>query len=439
MLPAFRTFEVAIFALINFGPYVVLSVYTFHKQMRFSKLVTGLSCSALMCIQFLTRYWSALNNFSTNLWMSIIRLIIFMAVYAILFNVKFRKIVFIELIFANIGNFILIAAICIDRNLFLNTVHRLYCWHTTLMMVLLHLILTVPLAVLIKKYYIPMIQNKFIGYEWYYYWIVPAIFYLIWQYQVNGGMETNLETITKPSNAIFLFLINIGAFLIYQIMLFLDGQLAKNLEMEEINHYRDMEALKYQILEERIEDARRARHDVRHHMIMMSDYLDAGDYEHLREYLNDYRQSLPDNQSIVFCSHHAINSILLYFAHEAKENDIDFQVELSISDKLNIPDTDISVLLGNLLENAIDSCLECQGMRSIIVRGVSTPHSLSFTIDNTCDNDVKKNQKGHFVTTKKKGSGLGLKSVKHIVERYNGIFSAEKKGDMFYVSFMLNL
>lgn len=439
MLPIFRIFEVAVFALVNFGPYVALSVYTFYEQMRFSKLVTGLACSALICIQFSTRYWSALNNISSSVWMSILRLIIFMSVYAILFNIKFRKIVFIELIFANIGNFIIIAAVCIERNLFLNTEHHLYCWHTTLAMVLLHLMLTLPLAIMIKNYYKPMITNKFVGYEWYYYWIVPAIFYLIWQYQINGGKETGLEVIVDPGNAIFLFLINIGAFLIYQIMLLLDGQLAKNLELKEINHYREMEALKYQVLEERIEDARRARHDMRHHMIIMSDYLDAGDYGHLREYLNDYRQSLPDNQAIVFCPHRAINSVLLYYAYEAKENDIDFQVQLSISDKLNIPDMDISVLLGNLLENAIDSCLEYKGMRSIIIRGVSTKHSLSFTIDNTCGNDVKRNQNGQFITTKKKGSGLGLESVKHIVERYNGVFNAEKKEDMFYVSFMLNL
>lgn len=284
-----------------------------------------------------------------------------------------------------------------------------------------------------------MINNKFVGDEWYYYWIVPAIFYLIWQYQINGGTETGLDIMLNPSNVIFLFIINIGSFVIYQIMMRLDGQMARNLELEELNHYHDIEALEYQILEERIEDARRARHDVRHHMVMMSELLDAGDYEHLRKYLDDYRQSLPSQQAIVLCPHRAINSVLLYFAHEAKENGIDFQLHLSIPDKLNISDTDISVLLGNLLENAVDSCLECGDVRKIIVHGEATMHSLSFTIDNTCGNDVKKNRKGEFITTKKKGSGLGIKSVRHIVERYHGIFSAEKKENMFYVAFMLNL
>lgn len=439
MLSGFRTFEIILLSLINFGPYVVLSVYTFSEEMRFSKITTGLACSFLMLVQILTRYWSAVNNLSSSVLMSLIRLGIFLIIYTLFFNIDFRKVLFINLIFANIGNFILIAAVFLERTLFPNINHRLYCWHTSLIMVLLHLVLTFPIAVMIRKYFKPMVKNKFVGSEWYYYWIVPAIFYLIWQYQINGGTEQVLDTLVDPRNVIFLFIINIGAILIYQIMIRLDSQLARNLELEEMNHYRNLEELKYQILEERIEDARRARHDMRHHVIIMSNYLDAGDYESLRAYLDDYRQSLPDNQMISFCAHRTINSVLLYYAHEAKENQIDFQVQISVPDKLNISDTDIAVLLGNLLENAIDSCLEYQGVRKIIVRADATSHSLSFTIDNTCGNNIKKNAKGDFISTKKKGSGLGIKSVKHIVNRYNGVFSAEKKENMFYVSFMLNL
>ena len=135
-----------------------------------------------------------------------------------------------------------------------------------------------------------------------------------------------------------------------------------------------------------------------------------------------------------------MNGLILYFAHQSQEHEIDFLVQLSIPDKLNIPDIDISVLLGNLLENALDACKEqTQEKRKIIVRGKGDKHSLFFAIDNTCENAVKQNAKGQFVTTKKGGSGIGIESVKHIVERYHGVFTAEKKGEIFCVSFMLNL
>ena len=77
-------------------------------------------------------------------------------------------------------------------------------------------------------------------------------------------------------------------------------------------------------------------------------------------------------------------------------------------------------------------------MRRIIVNGKADSHSLLFTIDNTFENELKKNKNGDFITTKINGNGIGVLSAKKIVERYNGIFSAEQKDTLFCVSFMLN-
>ena len=78
--------------------------------------------------------------------MSVIRLLIFIGGYAILFDRRLGKVLFIELVFANLGNFILIAAVCLERNLFPNINHHLYCWHASLVMFLLHLVITLPWA-----------------------------------------------------------------------------------------------------------------------------------------------------------------------------------------------------------------------------------------------------------------------------------------------------
>lgn len=435
----YRVFEIILFALFNFMPYVLLSVYTFYDRMRFSKRVTYIACFLLVIIQFMTRFWTVLNHWDFSLGLSLFRLIIFLAVYAALFDIRFGKILFIELIFANIGNCIIIAAICLERNLFPNIDHRLYCWHTSLVMCLLHLILTIPFAWSIKRYFKPMITNKIVGNLWDYYWVVPAIFYVIWQYILHGGSETGLEIIVNPSNVIFLFIIQISSYLIYYLMLSLDGQLILNMDLERKKHLADLETLEYKLMEERIEDARRARHDVRHHMIVMADYLDCEDYDGLKNYLKNYRESLPDASVISFCPHHTINSVLLYFAHQARELQIDFQAQISVPEHLSVADTDISILLGNLLENAIDACKESSGEKKIIILGKADAHTLFFTIDNTCTHIVKRNIKGHFLSTKRKGSGIGIESVKNIVKRYDGVFTAEKKDEMFYVSFMLNI
>lgn len=435
-----RTMEILLFSFCNFAPYVILSYFIFKKHFRFSKITTVLVCILLFLIQFASRYYSAWNGIQTNVYISIFRLVIFIAGYALLFDQRFGKILFIEIIFANLGNFILIAAVCLERNLFPDITHTLYCWHTSVVMLLLHLIITLPWALEVKKYFIPMLDNQVVKKEWNYYWLVPIVFYIIWQYQINGGAKTGLENIQNPYNVIFLFIINFGSLLIYYIMLKLDGQLAKNLELEEQQHYHDVQMVEFQALQERMEETRRMRHDLRHHIHMINYYLEEKDYDKLREYVDVYRDTIPNGDVIQFCEHRIINNIVFYFAAQAKEKQIDFDVQLHIPEILPVQEHDISVLLGNLLENALDACAAQQSSSTrIIIKGKGDEHSLLFTIDNTFENELFKNKKGDFLTTKKNGSGIGINSAKKIVERYHGFFSADKKGDMFCVSFMLNL
>jgi len=440
MFPIPRTLEILLFALCNFAPYVLLSFYVFRNYQRFREWITILICIIMFFVQFATRYWSALHGISTSLHLSLIRLSIFLIGYAILFDQRFGKILFLELIFANMGNFILIASICIERNVFPNIVHHHYCWHSSVVMVILHLLITLPWILQAKKYFIPMLENHRVKKEWNYYWLVPLVFYIIWQYQINSGTETGLENIQNPYNVIFLFIINFGALLIYYLMIILDGQLLKNIELEEQQHYRQLELVEYQALQERMEETRRMRHDLRHHIHTVTYFLEEKQYDKLQEYANTYRESIPDGEKIRFCEHPVINNILFYFASHAKNHEIDFDAKLSISKDMTMNEHELSVLLGNLLENAVDACLEQKSSkRRIIVKGKGDQHSLVFTIDNTCENELKKNKKGDLLTTKTDGSGIGVNSAKKIVERYQGFFSADKKDDMFCVSFMLNL
>ena len=181
------------------------------------------------------------------------------------------------------------------------------------------------------------------------------------------------------------------------------------------------------------------RHDLHHHIHMINYYLEEKEYDKLQTYVNEYRDSIPNGDRIRFCENHIINNILFYFASHAKEHNIDFSVQLSIPNNLNIADHEIAVLLGNLLENAIDACMNQKNSdRRIIVKGECNAHSLLFTIDNTFENEIKRNKRGDLLTTKPEGNGIGVESAKKIVERYHGFFSADQKDNLFCVSFILN-
>ena len=59
-----------------------------------------------------------------------------------------------------------------------------------------------------------------------------------------------------------------------------------------------VQAMQYESLQERINEARRAKHDVRHHITLMQEYLANGNYDALGDCLSRYRRCLPDGALI---------------------------------------------------------------------------------------------------------------------------------------------
>lgn len=200
-----------------------------------------------------------------------------------------------------------------------------------------------------------------------------------------------------------------------------------------------MQAVQYENLQEKITDARRAKHDVRHHITLMQEYLESGELDALREYLSSYNDSLPDDSLVRFCENAAANAVLLYFAQQAKDNDIDYIVKADIPSDIFVSDTGLSVLFGNLIENALDACREeTSDDRKIVICARQTGNALCITIDNTFTGTLRRTTDNEFLSTKHKGLGLGTQSVKSIAEQYGGICRFEVKDGMFCASVMCN-
>jgi len=151
-------------------------------------------------------------------------------------------------------------------------------------------------------------------------------------------------------------------------------------------------------------------------------------------------RTLPEDCNIIFCENYALNMLLVYYSQLSKQNGINFSAEISVPAEIKVSDSDISVLIGNLLENAIDACsVQKSKDRKIIIHGCIKNSCLLFTIDNTFENDIRKDADGVYYSTKHCGNGIGIESAKAIVERYKGIMRTEQKNGFFYVSVMLNL
>lgn len=440
MLNFNRVGEIVCYAMLNFLPYLFAALYPFRYQFRYSKKIMALFIFIITLVQveigLLDVLWPDINKTLLNL----VSTIVYFVFYFWAVKAHLGKTLFTLLMLSGIANFIVVCSKCLEGYFFPALARQPFRWSYSVMMLLVQLFILVPLFFYIRNIYTNAIEKETNPVLWRYLWLVPATFYLLGHYHLYGNTKTSTEIALQPENTVFLLFINLGAMLIYHMVVCLINEYHKNSGLEMQNHLLEIQKLQYEKLTERIAEARRARHDLEHHIAIMTGYLKGNQLDKLSDYLEGYRKALPDDSDILFCQNTAVNLLMLYFSQQAKEREIDFSVHMDIPKQISIGENELAVLLGNLLENAVTACSnQTKGERRITVCGKVNEESLLFTIDNTFEGEIKRGKDGIFLSTKHGGAGIGIESVKQIVLRHDGMFEFEQRDGIFYVSILLKL
>ena len=140
-----------------------------------------------------------------------------------------------------------------------------------------------------------------------------------------------------------------------------------------------------------------------------------------------------------YCSSSAVNAILNHYVSICREFDITLNLSIRILENFSVDDTDFCVLLGNLLENAIDSCrLLPKEQRKITLKaGQTAGHVIVLRISNPYKEPLSI-KAGRLFSSKHEGEGQGLKSVRLIAEKYNGCLDVHFENQIFEVKVLLN-
>lgn len=131
--------------------------------------------------------------------------------------------------------------------------------------------------------------------------------------------------------------------------------------------------------------------------------------------------------------------MIRHYGEMAQEHNIRFASQIHLPCRLWINEPDIYILFGNLLENAIDACIDEPGA-SPFVRvhaKVAGERAISITVDNSCQNPPVIRD-GVFLSSKHSGPGTGTVSVRNIALQYNGIADFKYESGVFYASVFLN-
>jgi hypothetical protein len=434
-IPIYRLLEVGLYSILNFMPFLLLAIYPFRRHLRFSHPVTGLLIVGITLIQIGLGFIAAFGNISSEV-MSLISPFLYAVFYFFVIKDTPGRLAFVLLVIANFGNLVSICAKCLEGMLFGSLALENYRWSMNLCMVIMHLLLTLPFTLFVRKYFVRSIpiHTKY----WKYLWIIPATFYAIWYYHLYFAGHSSLEVAMDLKHAIFLAIINGGAIVVYNMAIALLLAQEENAKLTQNNYLLTLQNIQYENLQQRIDEARQARHDVRHHAHMTLEYLRGGKLSELEAYLEQYIDTLPNSQPFNYCQHYETNALLGYFVQQAQHHGITMDVLVRFPEAIALPETTLAVILGNLLENAVDACKEITtGEKKITVRGMVSDGFVYFDISNNYTGALSKAKNGNYLTTKKNGKGLGLQSVAHLVKLHDGVLEVETTDNVFRVSVML--
>lgn len=433
-----RVSEILLYTLLNSVPYHICAIYPFRSRLRWSLPVCLIPIVIATAFEAFCNFAVGFGYQDNSSVVTILSSAVYIICYCIIIQAPIGKVAFYLLMLVNVCNFNMVVGKCIEGYLFPQYAMERFHLSSCLTLFVTESIVLAPMSLIILKYYTPALSRKNSGFLWYWLWLVPAIFYFLWYHHIHFTSESSLEVATDIHSVGFLFFINCGACLIYYIVLQLVNQSANNAELRSHNHQLTLQTLQYENLQERIAATRKANHDLRHHVAAMSSYLEKEDYVQLRKYFDTLRKHLPFDGTMMYCRHNTINTLLTYFSQLASLQDTEYVADVQVPADLSLPDTDLAVLLGNLLENAVEACaLQTTFPRKIMVCGRTEGDLLLFTIDNTFSLPPKTDRYGVLVSSKHTGNGIGVESSRSIVLRHGGEMTVNHHDGLFCVSIVI--
>ena len=177
-------------------------------------------------------------------------------------------------------------------------------------------------------------------------------------------------------------------------------------------------------------------HDLKNHMLLLRSYLLEEKYEEALFYIDKIESGLVISNEYAKSGNLAIDSIINYML-ERVGNFCSPHIELEVPDDSFILDYDLNIILGNLLDNAIEAIKKAKEKR-LFVKLRFDKGIFYIGVYNSYDGILKK-RRGKFPETKKNRAnhGIGMANIQTVVDKYNGIMEISNTNNIFKVDIAL--
>jgi len=214
--------------------------------------------------------------------------------------------------------------------------------------------------------------------------------------------------------------------------------LSKLIDKRIAAYQKDLIGIHYAEVENMYNQMRGWKHDYANHIQAMKSHAADGDLESVTRYLNELDNDLKAVEMRVKTGNKMTDAIFNSKISLARTRGINVVVDANIAVELKTSQLDLCIIIGNLLDNAIEaneSLPQEERLIRIFMEMKNTQLYLSVT--NTAPKGKKEKIGGLFKTTKGAGHGFGLVRIDHIIERRSGFISRNSEDGVYTTEILI--
>lgn len=248
---------------------------------------------------------------------------------------------------------------------------------------------------------------------------------------------------TKIPKSKQVFNIVVATIFINIMLIYLYDNLIRSMEEKSENQLLKQQNVFYEkqfnTMKSHFDETREIRHDLNNHLIVIESMVKENNIDLLNNYIEEIRENFAIDKTFISSGNIIVDSILNFKLMEADKYGIEYSVEIVIPHTLPIEPFHMTIILGNLMDNAINALKDLEPFNrkmSIIIkldRGV-----FLINIKNKFNGELYYKD-GLLLTSQKDKDrhGFGLKNVKNTVDKYSGILDIEHTDNEFMTTIMI--
>lgn len=180
------------------------------------------------------------------------------------------------------------------------------------------------------------------------------------------------------------------------------------------------------------------RHDYRHHIQTMKVHMANGEHDAIASYLDMLDDDLTNVETVIKTGNRMADAILNSKLSIAAQKGITVKAEAKIPVSLTVPELDLCIIIGNLIDNAIEACADLPQDKRLIRLYMEMKGSyLYMCITNTAAGRKKTKNGKIYRTTKGEGHGFGLTRIDAIVEKHGGYVTRASEDEAYTTEVLL--